>query len=103
MSLPVVPKPFINQKANQTFAIKEKSYYGEPDISLFTIAKFSLNKAMLFYVVANVYTAYYLATLNDNSNQKFFVMGFLLFCTQVVYNWLDLNGPENLQKLFAFT
>lgn len=98
-----VAKPLIDQKANKTMNINEASIYGKPDVSFFTIAKYSLSWSTLFYVAANVYATYYMSTLNENKAEQFFTLGFILFLSQVMYNYLELNSDNYLQKIQKYS
>ena len=102
-SLPTVPQKPLNSRLNKTLAIPQKSFYSEPNISLFTIAYYSTNKAMLFYVASNVFSAWYLSRQDMNRNERYFIMAILLYTTQIVYNFLDLNSKNNLERLEAMT
>lgn len=99
-----VPLKPVNKKANRDFALAQKSYYGTPTIPFLEVAQYSLNSAMVFYIVANVFSVWYLIDIsNDNQNEKLFTFGVMLFLTQVMYNYLDLNSSNNIAKLEAFT
>ena len=105
MTIPTTTQqqPIIN-KGNNTFAIKAKAFYGDPKVSFLEVASYSMNGAMLFYVCANMFSAWYLIDITkDNQGEKIMWFGAMLLLTQIVYNYLDLNSQNNLEKLEAFS
>ena len=95
-----VPMKPVNNKANKHFALLEKSYYEDPHVSLFEVASYSLNSALLFYVASNMFSVWCLLDIShENQNDKIFTFGFILLVSQIIYNWLDLNSPSNVDRM----
>ena len=90
-------KRFIN-RGNTQFNILSRTTYGKPYISLGEVINYSANKAMLFWIVASLFNTYILVNYMTD-NDKYLLVGLSMFLTQAVYNWLDLNSNENLEKL----
>lgn len=102
---PVTAKPFVNQKANDDFLLLPKSIYSgqQVHVSLFEVASYSANFAMVFYIGANVLSCYIMNEINSEGNQKYLYYGLMLYLTQIVYNYLDLNSSNNLSRLEKIT
>jgi hypothetical protein len=96
-------KFFLNTKANNELQISNRTLYSgqQPHISFAQVVKYSSNSALAFFVVANVFTTYYIATSfpKDKSNQKYVYMAVALYLTQIIYNFLDINDRKNLNRL----
>ena len=65
-----VPMKPVNSKANKHFALLEKSYYEDPRVSLFEVASYSLNSALLFYVASNMFSVWYLLDISHENQIK---------------------------------
>jgi len=105
MNIPPQAKPFVNSKANNEFQLKAKSAYSgqrEP-VSFAEVVRYSSNSALFFYVTANCASAYYVSQMKKDDNQKYLFMALSLYLTQIVYNYLDLNSSNNLDRLEAIS
>ena len=95
------PRDPVNRN-NFKMNVKERSVYGKPKISIMEVVKYTANSAMLFWIIASLFNSYYLVKY-ENNNDKYIVVAISMFVTQVVYNWLDLNSDDNIEKLQFYT
>ena len=100
---PVLPKKFANTKANNDLQLEAQTYFSgyQVKVSLSEVILYSSNIALVFYIGANVFS-FYLMNVMENNNQKY-MFAALLYVTQIVYNFLDLNSTHNLDRLQKIT
>ena len=101
---PVLPKKFANTKANNDLQLEAQTYFSgyTVKVSLSEVILYSTNIALVFYVGANVFS-FYLMNVMENNKQKYMYFAAMLYVTQILYNFLDLNSSNNLDRLQKIT
>jgi hypothetical protein len=103
--VPTQAKQYTNTKVNNDLNIEIRANYTgtQPYVPFNEVVRYSTNKALLFFVGANVLTTYYInKNFKDSDNQKYMYIGASLFFIQIIYNYLDINDSTNLSRLQAF-
>lgn len=102
MANPNITNNFSNVKANVDMNLNAYQQYGEKKYVPFsTIVRYGTNRALIFYVVANVYSTYIFneSKSNISKQQKYIYFALSLYVTQMIYNYLDINDDSNLTRL----
>ena len=97
---PPIPLKFSNIKANNDMQLNALAQYSgqQTPVSFANVVKYSTNFALIFYVGASVLNVYIIATSDITTNQKYIYYGVSLYLTQIIYNYLDLNSSNNLNR-----
>ena len=105
MSTPIVPSRLVNRHAESTFQVVSRSDYTNNPVKVTfgQIAFYSTNFAMLFFIGANIFASYMMSSMPNNTKQKYIYYGVVLYLTQIIYTYLDINSQKNIDKLESFT